>query len=97
MNLPEGNWNVYINAEQAGTQALASIDGGSAVVEPVSAMVLVKEDAAAAPSTQDGGAQESTGLAAGLAVAAVLACGMSWSLDAEEIAQINTAIHTHLD
>ena len=75
VSLPEGNWNVYINAEQAGTQALASIDGGSAVVEPVSAMVLVKEDAAAAPSTQDGGAQESTGLAAGLAVAAVLACG----------------------
>ena len=45
------------------------------MVEPVSALVLVKEDAAVTPDTQDGGAEENTGLAVGIAAAAVLACG----------------------
>lgn len=78
--LPEGKWNVYINGEKAGTQALATISDGSAVVEPVSAMVLVKEDApvssqgsAGTDAAADGGG--STGLIAGIAVVAVLACG----------------------
>lgn len=75
VDLPEGNWNVYINGEKAGTQALASVADGSAVVDPVSAMVLVKEAAAVAPDTQSGGAEGSTGLIAGIAVVAVLACG----------------------
>ena len=80
--LPEGNWNVYINGEKAGTQALASIKDGSAVVEPVSAMVLVKEDAAAVTPAQepaDTAATESgntnTGMVVGIAVAAVAVCG----------------------
>ncbi|MBQ1931668.1 MAG: type I pullulanase [Lachnospiraceae bacterium] len=41
--LPEGNWNVYITGETAGVEALASVQG-AVVVDPVSAMVLVKED-----------------------------------------------------
>lgn len=44
VSLPEGNWNVYINGEKAGTQALASVTDGSVEVDPISAMVLVKED-----------------------------------------------------
>ncbi len=78
--LPEGKWNVYVNGEQAGTQALATISDGSAVVEPVSAMVLVKEDApvsgqgaAGTDAAADGGG--STGLIAGIAVVVVLAFG----------------------
>ena len=41
VNLPEGNWNVYINGEKAGVQALASVSDGSVEVEPVSALGLV--------------------------------------------------------
>lgn len=41
--LPEGNWNVYITGERAGVEALASVQGAVAV-EPISAMVLVKEN-----------------------------------------------------
>lgn len=55
--LPEGNWNVYINADKAGTEALASVSG-SAVVEPISAMVLIREGGAAA--AVDGAETEST-------------------------------------
>ena len=77
--LPEGNWNVYINGEKAGIQALASITDGSAVVEPVSAMVLVKEDAAVvsvqepADTTEEGNGMN-TGLVVGIAAAAVAVC-----------------------
>lgn len=42
--LPEGNWNIYITGEEAGVEALASVEGAVAV-DPISAMVLVKEDA----------------------------------------------------
>ena len=41
--LPEGKWNVYIDGEKAGTKVLDKISG-EAVVEPISAMVLVKAD-----------------------------------------------------
>ncbi len=43
--LPEGNWDIYINDEKAGTEALASASG-EVTVNPISAMVLVKADAA---------------------------------------------------
>ena len=77
--MPEGNWNVYINGEKAGTQALASFTDGTAVVEPVSAMVLVKEDAAAvsAPEPADTEAEGNgmnTGLVVGIAAAAAAVC-----------------------
>ncbi|MBP3701089.1 MAG: hypothetical protein J6I64_04315, partial [Lachnospiraceae bacterium] len=42
--LPEGNWNVYITGDVSGTEALASVQG-AVTVDPISAMVLVKEDA----------------------------------------------------
>lgn len=42
--IPEGNWNVYVKGNQAGTQILESVDSGSVVVDPISALVLVKED-----------------------------------------------------
>lgn len=42
ITLPEGNWNVYINAEKAGTEIIGTVSG-TAAVSPVSAMVLVRE------------------------------------------------------
>lgn len=42
VTLPDGNWNIYINADKAGTEALETVSG-SAAVEPISAMVLVRE------------------------------------------------------
>jgi pullulanase len=41
--LPAGNWNVYIDAEDAGTTALRSVEGNVSVA-PISAMVLIRED-----------------------------------------------------
>ena len=43
VTLPEGTWDVYINSEKAGTQVLETISE-SAIVEPISALVLVKND-----------------------------------------------------
>ena len=43
VTLPEGNWNVYIDAEDAGTTALRSVEG-TVNVAPISAMVLIRED-----------------------------------------------------
>lgn len=79
VTLPEGNWNVYVNGEKAGTQALASLSGSSAEVAPVSAMVLVKEDASVVsnPAPADAEAQSggpSTGLVVGIVIAVVLIC-----------------------
>lgn len=56
--LPEGNWNVYVNGEKAGTTALASITDGSAQVAPISAMVLVKEENVVVPDDSDQAAGE---------------------------------------
>lgn len=39
--IPDGVWNVYVNSEKAGTEVLDTITG-SAAVEPISALVLVK-------------------------------------------------------
>ena len=44
--LPEGNWDIYINDEAAGTEVLGSASG-QVTVNPISAMVLVKSDGAA--------------------------------------------------
>lgn len=41
VKLPEGDWNVCINAEKSGTDAIETISG-EAKVAPISAMVLVK-------------------------------------------------------
>ena len=42
--LPEGNWNVYVKGEQAGTEVIETVSG-SVTVEPISSVVLVKGDA----------------------------------------------------
>ena len=87
VTLPEGNWNVYINGEKAGTQALATIADGKAEVAPVSAMVLVKEDAPVsgqgstntdtdADETADGG----VGMGAAAAVAVLLCAGGAFAI-----------------
>ena len=41
VTLPEGQWEVHINGEEAGTKALASAEG-TVEVAPISAMVLVQ-------------------------------------------------------
>lgn len=43
VKLPDGSWDVYVNASTAGTEALSTITG-SATVEPISALVLVKSE-----------------------------------------------------
>ena len=44
LDLPEGSWTVYINGEDAGITPLDTVEG-SVSVEPISAMVLVKDNA----------------------------------------------------
>ena len=44
LELPEGSWTVYINGEDAGVMPLATVEG-SVSVDPISAMVLVKDNA----------------------------------------------------
>lgn len=44
VTLPEGNWNIYINGEDAGTEKLGSASG-EVTVDAITAMVLVKEAA----------------------------------------------------
>ena len=53
VSLPEGSWNVYVNAEKAGTEILDTISGGSATVAPVSALILVRESGVAAASDEN--------------------------------------------
>lgn len=40
IHIPEGQWNVYIKGNRAGTQILEVIDSGTITVEPISATVL---------------------------------------------------------
>ena len=40
MNIPEGDWNVYVNKTQAGTGILETMKGGTITVPGISAMVL---------------------------------------------------------
>lgn len=43
VTLPEGNWNVCVNDTLAGTDTIETISG-TADVDPVSALILVKGD-----------------------------------------------------
>ena len=90
VNLPEGDWNVYINGEKAGTTVLETISG-TAKVAPISTLVLVQEDPApetdnenntsTQPSdgTTDGGNEKPSGtpwgVIVGAAAGAVVAAG----------------------
>lgn len=46
ITLPEGTWNVYIKGDKSGTRILGSASG-TVTVDPISAVVLVKEGASA--------------------------------------------------
>ena len=48
VQLPEGNWNVYVNATNAGTEVLKSISG-TATVDGISTLILVKGPAPSSP------------------------------------------------
>lgn len=66
VTLPEGVWNVCINGEKAGTEALETITNGVASVTSISAMVLIKgEGIATAPpqntAQENSSVQESEG------------------------------------
>lgn len=91
VTLPEGSWNIYINAEKAGTKVIETVSG-TATVAPISAMVLVRESGVTASSadTEDitgtaadvpadmavsNGSSSNTGAVAGIAVAIVAAVG----------------------
>ena len=70
VTLPEGNWNVYVNGQKAGTEALSS-HTGSVTVDGISAMVLVKEDSVVKPPVKMD--KNVIGLIGGIAVAAAAA------------------------
>lgn len=44
IELPVGNWNVYIDGEKAGITAMRAVEG-TASVNPITTLVLIKEDA----------------------------------------------------
>ena len=50
VNLPVGDWNIYVNGEEAGTTVLGSASG-SVTVDAISAMVLVQDTAPEEPET----------------------------------------------
>ena len=43
VELPEGDWNVYVSGNKAGTKVLKTVSG-EATVEGISAMVLCQDD-----------------------------------------------------
>lgn len=67
IELPEGKWNVYINADKAGTEVLKTVSG-KVKVDAISAMVLCQDDNA--PVGGNGGA-----VAAGIAAGVIAAAG----------------------
>ena len=71
VTLPEGNWNIYVNGEKAGTEVLGSVEG-TVTVEGISAMVLIKE---AAPAPLPTGSKISLPAVIAGAAAAVAAVG----------------------
>lgn len=91
VTLPDGSWNVYINADQAGTEAINTLTG-TATVEPISAMVLVRESGTVASADTDGtsdtmadvpadaqtgdGSSSNTGVVAGIVAAVVVVLGV---------------------
>lgn len=54
VELPDGKWNVYVNAQKAGTEVLDTVSR-KVSVDGISAMILVQEsDAPTSPATADG-------------------------------------------
>ncbi len=71
VELPEGDWNVYVNADAAGTEVLGTASG-SVEVEAVSAMVLCRDSAKAAVSASADGTTTAASKAVGVAAIILL-------------------------
>ena len=69
ITLPEGEWNVYVQGDKAGTQVLGTATG-SVSVEPISSLILVQEDPI--EDNIGGGASAGLGTGAIIAIAAVV-------------------------
>lgn len=78
VTLPEGNWNVCINEEQAGNETIETITDGKATVSPISAMVLVKGESAETPETKKTGNKgaKTAGIIAAVAAIGVAVVGI---------------------
>lgn len=72
--LPEGNWNAYIDGEKAGNTALYSVEG-TAKVAPVSALVLVREDASRVGKTTEITEETKESGSKSGPIAALIGCG----------------------
>lgn len=68
VKIPDGNWNVYVKGKQAGTEIIETISGGNVQVEPISALVLVKEDKTKVSTTEVNGSDENALTASGSGV-----------------------------
>lgn len=72
LDLPKGNWDVYVNGETAGTKVLSTIKNNKAEVSPISTMVLVQSKSSNSSKT---------GLIIGaIAIAAAAAAGIILAL-----------------
>ena len=85
VTLPEGSWDICVNADDAGTEILATAEG-SVTVEPISAMVLVQEEAPvpeteaapeAEPVIEQTGESGGFPLPAAIAIAAAVICALT--------------------
>ena len=75
VTLPDGAWDVCVDADHAGTEALTTV-AGSVSVEPISAMVLVKSDKEPVNSTEITSADDSSkksAVSTGMIIAGVAA------------------------
>ena len=72
VTLPDGAWDVCVNADHAGTDALTTV-AGSVSVEPISAMVLVKSDKEPVNSTEITPADDSSRKSA-VSTGVIIAC-----------------------
>ena len=64
VTLPEGEWTIYINGDQAGTTAMGTATG-TATAEPISTLVLVKAPEAAEETVPSGDGSASIGIIGG--------------------------------
>ena len=62
VSLPEGNWDIYVNAQKAGTEVLGTATG-KVSVEPLSGMILVKAGSANSDNTGNNGTTTNNGTA----------------------------------
>ena len=53
VSVPEGEWNVYVKDNQAGTKIIETVSNDTVSVNPISTLVLVQEDVKEAISTDN--------------------------------------------